>query len=532
MILDEKYLITGMSCAACSARIDKAVRNLKGVKEVNVNLLTNSMVISYDEKTLKSEKIISTIVKAGYGASLAKEDNNSSISKEELIDHNTPKLLKRLIISLILLVPLFYLSMGYMLNWPIGVLTEKLYILALIEFILSTAIIIINNHFFISGFKAIIHRSMNMDTLVSLGSGVAYIYSLIMMIILFIATSNGEPIEKLNMHMMNITFETSGMVPTLITIGKTLESYSKGKTTNAIKSLLDLSPKTALILVDENEKEVPVEQVKIDDLFIVKPGMSVPVDGEIIKGNSSIDESMLTGESIPVDKEIGDLVKSGTINQNGVLLCKAIRVGKDTTINQIISSVEKAANSKAKISKLADKVSGIFVPIVVAISIIVFICWMIFGKDFLLTHPDIHSSLLSYSIERAIAVLVVSCPCALGLATPVAIMVASGFGAKNGVLFKNAEAIEETEKISYLVLDKTGTITEGKPIVSGSISLIKEKELDSITYSLESLSDHPLAKSLSSYLSNKEINKYEVTNFNNYSGKGVSGIINKIFIRK
>lgn len=527
MILDEKYLITGMSCAACSARIDKAIRNLKGVKEVNVNLLTNSMVISYDEKVLKSEKIISTVIKAGYGASLAKEENNSTISKEELIDHNTPKLLKRLIVSIILLVPLFYLSMGYMLNWPLGVLTEKLYVLALIEFILSTAIIIINNRFFISGFKAIIHRSMNMDTLVSLGSGVAYIYSFIMMIILFVATSNGEPIEKLNMYMMNITFETSGMVPTLITIGKTLESYSKGKTTTAIKSLLDLSPKTALILEGEKEKEVPVEQVKIDDLFIVKPGMSVPVDGEIIKGNSSLDESMLTGESIPVDKEIGDLVKSGTINQNGVLVCKAIRVGKDTTINQIISSVEKAANSKAKISKLADKVSGIFVPIVVAISIIVFICWMIFGKDFLLTHPDIHSSLLSYSIERAIAVLVVSCPCALGLATPVAIMVASGFGAKNGVLFKNAEAIEETGKISYLVLDKTGTITEGKPIVSDSISLINEKELDSITYSLESLSDHPLAKSLSTYLSNKEINKYEVTNFNNYSGKGVSGIINK-----
>lgn len=523
MRLDEKYKITGMSCAACSARVFKAVSSIKGVKEANVNLLTNSMVISYDEKVTNSNKIIDAVKKAGYGAELISLDNNvTPISKEELIDKETPRLFKRLIISLIILIPLFYLGMGFMLKWPLGALKENLWLLSLIEMLLSLVIIIINNKFFVSGFKAIIHRSMNMDTLVMLGSGVAFVYSFIMMIMLWAS----KDMSTQHMYMMNISFETAGMVPTLITIGKTLESYSKGKTTNSIKALMDLSPKTAILVKEDKEVEVKVEDIKLNDIFIVKPGMSIPVDGEVIKGESSVDESMLTGESIPLDKEVGSLVKSATINQNGVLICKAIRVGNDTTLNQIISSVEKAANSKAKISQIADKVSGIFVPVVVIISIIVFLGWFIFGKDFLATHQDIEANLLSYSLERAIAVLVISCPCALGLATPVAIMVGSGKGARNGILFKNAEAIEETGKVSYVILDKTGTITLGKPSVTDVISYIKEGELLEIAYSLENNSSHPLALAVNNYAKEKGIKSLTVTDFKNISGKGLSGKIN------
>ena len=524
MKLDEKYLITGMSCAACSARVSKAVSNVKGIKEVNVNLLTNSMVVSYDESITNSKKIIEAVTKSGYGASLVDtSDSKGSITKEELIDKETPILLKRLIISLILLVPLFYFGMGFMLNWPLGALKEHLWILALLEMILALVICIINKKFFVSGFKAIIHKSMNMDTLVMLGSGVAFIYSFIMTIFLFASND----MSSQHVYMMNISFETAGMVPTLITIGKTLESYSKGKTTNSIKALMDLSPKTALIIKDDKEIEIPIEEVKLGDTFIVKPGMSVPVDGEVLSGNSSIDESMLTGESIPVDKSVGSLVKSATINQDGVLTCKAVRVGNDTTLNQIISSVEKAANSKAKISQLADKVSGIFVPVVVGIALIVFLGWFIFGKDFVNSHPDIESTLLSYSIERAIAVLVISCPCALGLATPVAIMVGSGKGARNGILFKNAEAIEETGKIDYVILDKTGTITKGKPSVTDIISYIKENELVKIASSIESSSTHPLAIAVLDYAKEKGIDLYQVNEFKNIPGKGLVGKINK-----
>ena len=531
MKIDEKYLIAGMSCAACSSRIESTVKKLKGIKEVNVNLLTNSMVVSYDEKQINSEKIISSIKKVGYGAELKDASTQQVLSKEDLIDKETPRLVKRLIISLILLVPLFYLSMGFMLNWPIGILGEKLYILAIIELVLSLSIILINNKFFISGTKALIHKSMNMDTLVMLGSGVAFIYSLVISIILFVNTANGENLDKLHHFMMNISFETAGMVPTLITIGKTLESYSKGKTTNSIKALMDLSPKTATLLIDGTEKEVLIDEVKIDDLFIVKQGESIPVDGEVIEGFSSIDESMLTGESMPIDKSIGDIVKSATINQNGVLVCKAIRVGKDTTINKIIQSVESAANSKAKISRIADRVSAIFVPVVILIALIVFASWMIFGGDFLATHSDIKSSLLSYSIERGISILVISCPCALGLATPVAIMVGSGKGARNGILFKNAEAIEETGKIDYVIFDKTGTITEGKPSVSDVISLINEEELIKIAASIEANSSHPLATAITKYAEDKNIEKYDVKNFKSIPGKGLECTIkNKVVL--
>lgn len=523
MIIDEKYLIGGMSCATCSARIDKSVRSLKGIKEVNVNLLTNTMVVSYDETILSSEEIINSVIKAGYDASLmVNNDNNVPINKEELEDHETPKLIKRLIFSFILLVPLFYLGMGFMLNWPLGELQNHLDILAIIEMNLALLIIIINHKFFISGTKALLHLSPNMDTLVMLGSGVSFIYSFIMMIFLILNVYNTNQ-EIAHHYMMNISFETAGMVPCLITIGKTLESYSKGKTTNSIKALLDLSPKTATLLINNEEKVIPIEEMKVNDIFIVKPGMSVPVDGEVLSGESSIDESMLTGESLPVDKNIGSLVKSGTINQNGTLICKALRVGSSTTLNQIIQSVEKAANSKAKISKLADKISAIFIPIVLGISIIVFLCWLLFGQEFLNSHPDITNNLLSYSFERAISILVISCPCALGLATPVAIMVGSGKGARIGVLFKNAEAIEETGKVSYVILDKTGTITEGKPSISDVISFIDEKELIKIAISIESLSSHPYATAITSKYS--DIDKYEITKFENISGHGLKGYI-------
>ena len=526
MKLEEKYLISGMSCAACSARVNKAVSKLYGVKECNVNLLTNSMVVSYDETVLSSEDIIKAVVSSGYGASLVeKETFTSSSLKEELSDIETPRLIKRLCISLVILIPLFYLSMGFMLGWPIGALSDHLWLLALIEMILALIIMIVNYRFFISGFKAILHRSMNMDTLVMLGSGVAFIYSFVISCILFSSSIQGMDLNHLHMLMMNVSFETCGMVPTLITIGKTLESYSKGKTTNAIKDLIDLSPKTALVKRDGKEVEILVEEVVLDDIFIVKPGMSIPVDGVVIQGESSIDESMLTGESIPVDKSVDSIVKSGTINQNGVLVCKAIRVGKETTLNQIIASVEKAANSKARIAKIADKVSGIFVPVVICISILVFLGWFILGKDFLASHTDIESSLLSYSIERAIAVLVISCPCALGLATPVAIMVGNGKGARSGILFKNAEALEEVGKVDFIILDKTGTITKGTPVVDEVISY--SDELLEVAYSLESNSDHPLALAINNYAIENNVHTHLVNDFANVSGRGLRGKIKR-----
>lgn len=524
MNCEEKYDVSGMSCAACSARVDKAVRKLNGVKEVNVNLLTNSMVVEYDSSLLTRKEIEQSVKDAGYQVSYHKEKVTTS---EDLEDKNTPRLVKRLIISVIILIPLFYLAMGFMLDWPLGYLNDNLLLLSIIELILSLSIIVINNRFFISGTKAIIHRSPNMDTLVMLGSGTAFIYSTVLTIILIIKVINGEGYDSLHMIVMNLSFETAGMVPTLITIGKTLESYAKGKTTKSIKSLLDLSPKTAIIIKDEKEVEISINEVQIGDIFIIKPGQSVPVDGVVISGSSSIDESMLTGESIPIEKEIGATVKSATINQNGVLICRATRVGENTTINQIIKLVEKASNSKARISQIADKVSGIFVPIVICISILVFAGWMIFGKAFIESHNDINSTLLSYSIERAIAVLVISCPCALGLATPVAIMVGSGKGAKAGVLYKNASVIEETGKIDYVVFDKTGTITNGTPVVTDIDSNIDKNLFLSLVCSLEKASNHPLAKAIVGEGNKENTTLFSVDSFASISGKGIEGIINK-----
>ena len=531
MRINEKYTISGMSCAACSARVEKAVKNLKGIKEVNVNLLTNSMLVSYDEP-LTSQEIIKAVTNAGYGAQLAESDQKSKSknTNEELKDNETPKLIRRLIISLVLLVPLFYLGMGFMFNWPLGYLRENVLVLALIEMAIALTIMIVNRKFFISGTKAVIHGGPNMDTLVALGSGVAFIYSFVMMFFLAHHAMSGEDLATrqamMEMVMMNISFETAGMVPTLITIGKTLESYSKGKTTSAIKSLLNLAPKTANVIRNNQEIEVNLEDVVLNDTFIVRPGESIPVDGEIISGTSSVDESALTGESLPVDKNIGDLVKSATINKNGVLTCRAVRVGDDTTLNKIVKMVETAAGTKTKISTLADKVSGIFVPTVLGIALIVFLGWFIFGKSFIESHTDIQSNLLSYSIERAIAVLVISCPCALGLATPVAIMVGSGKGAKNGILYKNASTIEETGKIDYLILDKTGTITKGEPKVSDIIVLNgKEEVLLKIAYSLEFSSEHPLSLAIKELAEQKGIVNDEVKDFLAISGRGIKGTI-------
>ena len=515
-----------MSCAACSARVDKAVRSLKGVKELNVNLLTNSMVISYDEKQLKSDRIIKAVRDAGYDASLIEEETIESKYKE-LEDTETPRLLKRLVTSIIVLIPLFYLSMGYVVGWPIGQLSYHLDVLAIIEFTLSLLIILINIRFFISGTKAVLHKSPNMDTLVMLGSGTAFIYSTVMTIILLVNVYSGASIDHTNQIMMNVSFETAGMVPTLITIGKTLESYSKGKTTNSIKSLLKLVPQTAILYNNNAEKEISIKEVNVGDILIVKSGQRIPVDCEVISGYSSVDESMITGEPIPVEKSVGDFVKSSTINQNGVLICKAIRVGQDTTINKIISAVEKAANSKAKISKLADRISGIFVPIVILIALATFAGWMIFGSEFVSSHKDINSTLLSFSINKGISILVISCPCALGLATPVAIMVSSGKGAKNGILYKNAEVIEEAGKIDFIVLDKTGTITSGKPIIANIETNIDEKTFMQIVCSLESKSSHPLAEPILKYSKENNVQIQLVKDFKTIPGKGISGVINQ-----
>ena len=520
MIINEKYHITGMSCSACSSRIDKALRSVKGVVDLSVNLLTNSLVISYDEKQLTNSTIIKIVEETGYGAELSKE-NNSLDKLKKLEDSGSKKLLIRLIVSIIFLIPLFYLSMGYMMNWRIGILKNRVDILVILEFILSLHIILFNFRFFINGSKAILKRAPNMDLLVMLGTGVSFIYSTIIGLILLVNYYNGASKDTLHMLMMNISFETSGMVPTLITIGKLLESYSKGKTTDAIKSLLKIAPQKATIIKDDIEYKVDVKEVNVGDLIIVKEGEQIPVDCEVISGHASVDESMLTGEPIPVEKSKGDIIRSATINLNGALLCKALKVGNDTTINKIIESVENAANSKAKISNIVDRISGIFVPIIIAIAIIVFVMWIIFGSTFITSHPDIQTTKLSFSISKAISVLVISCPCALGLATPVAIMVSSGKAAKNGFLYKNAEVIEEAGKIDYVILDKTGTITEGKPKVIDVISFIDEKSFINIAYSIEHNSSHPLAESVKEYGNIKNAKILKIQDYLMVPGKGI-----------
>lgn len=511
----KQYNVTGMSCASCVARVEKAVNKVDGVTSCSVNLLTNSMSVDGD---VKSSDVISAVEKAGYGASLKGNSSKENKSNDEpLKDTETPKLKKRLFSSLVFLLLLMYISMGHMMwGFPLpSILANNHIAMGLIQLLLTGIIMVINQKFFISGFKALIHRSPNMDTLVALGAGASFIYSVYALFAMTNAQVNND-MSLVMKYMDEFYFESAGMILTLITLGKMLESYSKGKTTNAIKGLMNLAPKKATILVDNVEKVVPIEEVKIGDIFVVKPGENIPVDGVVIEGESAVNESALTGESIPIDKTVGDNVSGATVNQSGFIKCKATKVGEDTTLSQIIKMVSDASATKAPIAKVADKVSGVFVPIVISIAVVTIIVWLLCGAIF------------GNALVRGISVLVISCPCALGLATPVAIMVGNGVGAKNGILFKNATSLETTGKISYVLLDKTGTITNGTPVVTDIIPSENYTENDLLSYasSLESKSEHPLAKAVVQKAIDSNIKTLDTTDFKSLTGNGVSAKIN------
>lgn len=511
----KQYNVTGMSCASCVARVEKAVNKVEGVTSCSVNLLTNSMSVDGD---VKSSDVISAVEKAGYGASLKGNSSKENKSNDEpLKDTETPKLKKRLFSSLVFLILLMYISMGHMMwGFPLpSILANNHIAMGLIQLLLTGIIMVINQKFFISGFKALIHRSPNMDTLVALGAGASFIYSVYALFAMTNAQVNND-MSLVMKYMDEFYFESAGMILTLITLGKMLESYSKGKTTNAIKGLMNLAPKKATILVDNTEKVVPIEEVKIGDIFVVKPGENIPVDGVVIEGESAVNESALTGESIPVDKTVGDNVSGATVNQSGFIKCKATKVGEDTTLSQIIKMVSDASATKAPIAKVADKVSGVFVPIVISIAVVTIIVWLLCGATF------------GNALVRGISVLVISCPCALGLATPVAIMVGNGVGAKNGILFKNATSLETTGKVSYVLLDKTGTITNGTPVVTDIIPSENYTENDLLSYasSLESKSEHPLAKAVVQKAIDNNIKTLDTTDFKSLTGNGVSAKIN------
>ena len=511
----KQYNVTGMSCASCVARVEKAVNKVDGVTSCSVNLLTNSMSVDGD---VKSSDVISAVEKAGYGASLKGNSYKENKSNDEpLKDTETPKLKKRLFSSLVFLILLMYISMGHMMwGFPLpSILANNHIAMGLIQLLLTGIIMVINQKFFVSGFKALIHRSPNMDTLVALGAGASFIYSVYALFAMTNAQVNND-MSLVMKYMDEFYFESAGMILTLITLGKMLESYSKGKTTNAIKGLMNLAPKKATILVDNVEKVVPVEEVKIGDIFVVKPGENIPVDGVVIEGESAVNESALTGESIPVDKSVGDNVSGATVNQSGFIKCKATKVGEDTTLSQIIKMVSDASATKAPIAKVADKVSGVFVPVVISIAVVTIIVWLLCGATF------------GNALVRGISVLVISCPCALGLATPVAIMVGNGVGAKNGILFKNATSLETTGKVSYVLLDKTGTITNGTPVVTDIIPSENYTEDNLLSYasSLESKSEHPLAKAVVQKAIDSSIKTLDTTDFKSLTGNGVSAKIN------
>lgn len=523
---NEKYAVSGMTCASCSAHVEKAVSKVPGVKEVNVNLITNSMLVSYDAPATP-DTIIDAVKNAGYGASLANPTSVKTAPKtDDYKDKETPRLLRRLVISLVLLVPLFYLSMGYMMNWNIGVLRSEPLLLALVEFLISLTILIVNKDFFVSGFRSLIHGGANMDTLVALGSGVAFVYATGVFIAMATKVqSSGTDWDQLMHLSMSLTFETAGMVPTLITIGKTLESFSKGRTTSAIRSLMNLAPKTAHVIRDGKEVTIPAEDVQTKDTFVVYPGEAFPVDGIVLEGVSSVNESALTGEAMPVDKTKGSKVSAATINQNGALTCEATHVGNETALQQIIAMVQQASGTKTKASALADRISGIFVPAVLGIALIVFVCWLIFGGGVVATLP--YDTRFSYALSRMISVLVIACPCALGLATPVAIMVGEGKGAKNGILFKKASVLEDAGSVDFVVLDKTGTITKGTPSVRGSYPALKEDEdkLWQVAASLEAKSEHPLAKAIREAAKQKNVTLLEAEALQALPGAGIEGTI-------
>ena len=512
----KQYIVTGMTCAACQAHVEKAVGDLKDVDSVSVSLLTNSMRV---EGNADPDEVIQAVEKAGYGAHVQGEEKHSSNDLEEaLVDHETPKLKKRLLHSVIWLMILMYITMGQtMLSWPVPAFLNHNHLgLALTQMLICLVVMYINRAFFISGFKSLVHGSPNMDTLVALGSSVSFAWSLYVLYQLTCMITNGAAnMDLMPLYHSELYFESAAMIPALITVGKTLESISKGKTTDALKSLMKLAPKKANIERNGEIVEVDIEEVQVGDIFVVKPAEAIPVDGIVLSGNSAVDESSLTGESIPVDKSEGDHVSAATMNQSGYLRAKATKVGKDTTFSEIIQMVSDASSTKAPIARIADKVSGIFVPCVIVISIVVMIGWLFAGRD------------LSYALERAISVLVISCPCALGLATPVAIMVGNGAGAKNGILFKTSEALENAGHIQIVALDKTGTITEGKPTVKDILPAENEyyDELLKVACSLENKSEHPLAKAINTYGKEHGIQIEETADFKALQGNGVQAIM-------
>ena len=543
-----KFQVTGMSCAACSSRVEKAVGGLKGVSSCAVSLLTNSMSV---EGSAADEEIIKAVEKAGYGAFKDGQKENStfrSSQEEALKDKETPMLKRRLFTSLGFLLILVYFSMGHVMwNWPVPkYFASNPAALGLLQLLLTMIIMVINQKFFINGFKGILHKAPNMDSLVALGSGASFVYSVYALFAMTTEMADGNMMEA-HHYLHEFYFESAAMILTLITVGKMLEARAKGKTTDALKGLMSLSPKTAVLLVPEKaikpegirqsvrtdghtgegkndklynfenyiEKEVPIEQVKKGDLFVVRPGESIPVDGRVIDGHSAVNESAFTGESIPVDKEIGNMVYGATINQSGFIRCEATKVGEDTTLSQIIRMMSDVAATKAPIAKIADRVSGVFVPAVIIIAIMTMFVWLICGQT------------VGFALARGISVLVISCPCALGLATPVAIMVGNGMGAKHGILFKTATSLEETGKVEIVALDKTGTITKGEPHVTDILSAegISQEQLINAAFCLEAKSEHPLAKAILQYGNEKSLVKKEITDFKVLPGNGLMGIL-------
>lgn len=510
----KQFTVTGMSCAACSARVEKAVNAVPGVDSCSVSLLTNSMGV---EGSASTESIIKAVENAGYGAAVkgAVQNSSSSAAQNEdmLKDRETPKLKKRLCYSLGFLVILMYFSMGHMMwGWPVPAFFEHNHVAqGILQMLLAGVVMVINQKFFINGFKGLLHKAPNMDTLVAMGSAASFLYSTYALFAMTGAQVNGD-MEGVMSYMHEFYFESAAMILTLITVGKMLEARSKGKTTDALKSLMKLAPKTAIILEEDQEVEVSIEQVKKGDIFVVRPGENIPVDGIVLEGHSAVNESALTGESIPVDKAVGDQVSAATLNQSGFLKCEASRVGEDTTLSQIIQMVSDAAATKAPIAKVADKVSGIFVPSVITIAVVTTIIWLLVGESF------------GFALARGISVLVISCPCALGLATPVAIMVGNGKGAKNGIMFKTAVSLEETGKMQIVALDKTGTITSGEPTVTDVLPNEGETEKMLLTwaYALERKSEHPLAKAIISYGIARQVEEKEMSEFQALPGNGLT----------
>ena len=521
----EKFDIQGMTCSSCSAHVERAISKLEGIKSVNVNLLSNNMIVEYDENITNNETIIKAVIDAGYGARISSTEKNTQTKKEKAPNNQDviKSMKKRLIISVCFLIPLMYIAMYHMFyEWfglPIPTFinnlfhgTENAITFGFTQFLLLLPIVYVNRNYFIVGFKRLFKGSPNMDSLIAIGSSAAIVYGIFAIYMIGYGLGHNQ-IELVKRYSMDIYFESAGTILTLITVGKYLETKSKGKTSDAISKLINLAPKTAIVIRENKETEIAVEEIVQGDIIAIKPGGSIPVDGIVIEGSTAIDQSSITGESIPVEKNIGDNVVSGTINKNGYFKMKATKVGNDTTLSQIIKLVEEASNSKAPISKLADKVSGIFVPVVITIAVLATIFWLLQGQSF------------EFALSIGIAVLVISCPCALGLATPVAIMVGTGKGAQNGILIKSAESLELLHKVDTVVLDKTGTITEGKPKVTDIVSNIEEKELLKIAGALEKNSEHPLAEAIMEKVKQEQIENLEINEFEAISGRGVKGKI-------